>query len=89
MQRDYGDGPEVPGRSTLLFCAWLAWSRFRVVRPLWDKALASVVMALDWTLRRAGGVPTYALTANERTVSIDRVCGIAVRNPADRWLARC
>jgi len=26
-------------------------------------------------------VPTYGLTDNERTVSIDRVAGIAVRNP--------
>ncbi|CCW11057.1 Mobile element protein [Rhodococcus aetherivorans] len=36
MQFDWGAGPKVPGpggivRSTLLFCAWLAWSRFRVV----------------------------------------------------------
>jgi transposase len=81
MQWDYGDGPEVAGRSTVLFCAWLAWSRFRVVLPLWDKTLASVVLGLDRTLRRFGGAPTYALTDNERTVSIDQVCGIAVRNP--------
>lgn len=81
MQWDYGDGPVVDGRSTVLFCAWLAWSRFRVVLPLWDKTLASVVMALDRALRRFGGAPTYALTDNERTVSIDHVCGIAVRNP--------
>jgi transposase len=81
MQWDYGDGPKVGGRSTVLFCAWLAWSRFRVVLPLWDKTMASVVMALDRALRRFGGAPTYALTDNERTVSVDRVCGIAVRNP--------
>jgi transposase len=81
MQWDYGDGPDVAGRGTVLFCAWLAWSRFRVVLPLWDKAMPSVVMALDRALRRFGGAPTYALTDNERTVSIDHVCGIAVRNP--------
>src|SRR6266516_508549 len=81
MQWDYGDGPEVAGRATVLFCAWLAWSRFRVVLPLWDRTMASVVMGLDRTLRRFGGAPTYALTDNERTVSIDQVCGIAVRNP--------
>ncbi|MCA1677724.1 MAG: IS21 family transposase [Actinobacteria bacterium] len=81
LQWDYGEGPKVAGRSTVLFCGWLAWSRFRVVVPLWDKTLASVVMALDRTLRRFGGAPTYALTDNERTVSIDQVCGIAVRNP--------
>jgi hypothetical protein len=28
-----------------------------------------------------GGAPTYALTDNEKTVSVDHVCGIAVRNP--------
>ena len=81
MQWDYGDGPKVAGRSTMLFCAWLAWSRFRVVVPLWDRTMPSVVMALDRTLRAFGGAPTYALTDNERTVSIDHVCGIAVRNP--------
>jgi len=81
MQWDYGEGPQVSGRSTVLFCAWLAWSRFRVVLPLWDRTLASVAMALDRALRRLGGAPTYALTDNERTVSVDQVCGIAVRNP--------
>jgi hypothetical protein len=29
MQWDYGDGPVVEGRATVLFCAWLAWSRYR------------------------------------------------------------
>ena len=81
MQFDYGDGPTVAGRSTTLFCAWLAWSRYRVVVPLWDKSMPSVVMALDRALRAFGGAPTYALTDNERTVSVDHVCGIAVRNP--------
>jgi transposase len=81
MQWDYGDGPKVAGRSTVLFCAWLAWSRFRVVVPLWDRTMPSVVMALDRTLRAFGGAPTYALTDNEKTVSIDHICGMAVRNP--------
>jgi transposase len=88
MQWDYADGPEVGGRRASLFCAWLAWSRFRVVLPLWDRTMASVVVALDRTLRRFGGAPTYALTDNERTVSIDQVCGIAVRNPRIVSVAR-
>jgi transposase len=88
MQWDYGQGPEVGGRSTVLFCAWFAWSRYRVVLALWDRTMASVVMALDRTLRRVGGAPTYALTDNERTVSIDQVCGIAVRNPQIVSVAR-
>jgi hypothetical protein len=41
-----GDGPEVRGRPTVLCCAWLAWSRFRVVLPQWDRTIASVVMGL-------------------------------------------
>jgi transposase len=88
MQWDYGDGPEVGGRSTVLFCAWLAWSRFRVVLPLWDRTMASVVMGLDRALRAFGGAPSYALTDNERTVSVDQVCGIAVRNPQIVAVAR-
>jgi hypothetical protein len=62
MQWDYGDGPVVAGRSTVLFCAWLAWSRFRVVVPLWDRTMPSVVVGLDRALRRFGGAPTYVLT---------------------------
>jgi transposase len=88
MQWDYGDGPMVDGRSTVLFCAWLAWSRYRVVVPLRDKTLPSVVIGLDRALRRFDGVPTYALTDNERTVSVDHVCGIAVRNPQIVRVAR-
>jgi hypothetical protein len=81
LQWDYGSGPMVGGRATLLFCAWLAWSRFRVVLPIWDKALPSVVACLDAALRRFGGVPTYGLTDNEKTVTVEHVARIAVRNP--------
>lgn len=80
LQWDYGDGPVVAGRRAVLFCAWLAWSRFRVVVPLRDKTLPSVVIGLDRTLRYLGAVPTYALTDNEKTVTVEHVCGIAVRN---------
>jgi hypothetical protein len=81
MQWDWGAGPVVAGAGTVLFCAWLAWSRYRVVVPLRDRTIASVVIGLDRTLRRFDGAPTYALTDNEKTVSVDHVCGIAVRNP--------
>ncbi len=40
-----------------------------------------MVIGLDRTLRLLNGVPTYALTDNERTVTVEHVCGIAVRNP--------
>ena len=81
LQWDYGRGPVVAGVQAQLFCAWLAWSRFRVVVPLRDKSIASVVIALDRTLRVIDGVPTYALTDNEKTVTVEHVAGIAVRNP--------
>jgi len=81
LQWDYGDGPVVAGSRAVLFCAWLAWSRFRVVVPLRDKTMASVVIGLDRTLRQIDGVPSYALTDNEKTVTVEHVCGIAVRNP--------
>jgi hypothetical protein len=81
LQFDWGAGPRIGGRETLLWCAWLAWSRFRVVIPTWDRTLPTVVACLDETLRRFGGSPTYALTDNERTVTIDRIAGIGVRHP--------
>ncbi|MFQ6331598.1 IS21 family transposase (plasmid) [Nocardia sp. CWNU-33] len=81
LQWDWGHGPVVGGRQTQLWCAWLAWSRFRVVIPVMDKTLPTVVACLDATLRSIGGVPTYALTDNETTVSVDHVANIAVRHP--------
>ena len=80
MQWDYGDGPVINDRKVVLFCAWLAWSRYRVVVPLWDKTLPSVVMGLDRAFRYFDGVPTYALTDNEKTVSVDHIATVAVRN---------
>jgi hypothetical protein len=47
-----------------------------------------VVIGLDRTLRMIDGVPTYALTDNERTVTVEHVCGIAVRNPQIVSVAR-
>lgn len=49
-QFDCGVGPAVswaggPPRATLLFCLWLAWSRFRVVIPTWDRTLPTPVTA--------------------------------------------
>lgn len=81
LQFDWGEGPRVVGRRTQLFCAWLSWSRFRVVIPSWDQTLGSLVACIDATLRRIGGAPTYLLTDNPRTVTIDRIAGVAVRHP--------
>ncbi|MBR7512659.1 DDE-type integrase/transposase/recombinase, partial [Mycobacterium tuberculosis] len=62
LQYDFGDGPVIDGGKSVLFCAWLAWSRFRVVLPIRDRTAPSVFAALDVTLRRLGGAPTYVLT---------------------------
>lgn len=88
LQWDWGEGPRIKGRRTQLWCAWLAWSRFRVVIPVWDKTLPTIVSCLDTTLRRIGGVSTYALTDNEKTVSVDHIATIAVRNPEIVEVAR-
>ncbi len=82
FQFDYGDGPVVAGAKTWLFCAWLSWSRFRVVFPILDKTLPTVIACIDATLRRFGGCPTYALTDNEKTVTTAHVARIAIRNSA-------
>ena len=88
LQYDFGDGPVIDGARTTLFVAWLAWSRFRVVLAIRDKTLPSVMAALDVTMRRIGGAPTYLLTDNEKTVTIEHVAGVAVRNPAMVAFAR-
>lgn len=88
LQYDFGDGPVIDGRKTVLFCAWLAWSRFRVVLALRDRTAPSVFAALDVTLRRLGGAPTYVLTDNEKTVTVEHVAGVAVRNPQTVAFAR-
>lgn len=86
LQFDWGEGPRVPGadgapRRTWLFCAWLAWSRYRVVIPVWDQTLPTLITCLDAVLHRIGGVPTYVLTDNPKTVTVDHVAGVPVRHP--------
>ena len=80
LQYDFGSGPVIAGVKVVLFIAWLAWSRFRVIIPLGDRSLPSVIGALDETFRLIDGVPTYLLTDNEKTVTDYHLCGIAVRN---------
>jgi integrase len=57
------------------FCFWLAWCRFRVVSPLLGKTAPSVFAAIDATLRVVGGVATYLLTDNDKTVTVEHVAG--------------
>jgi len=80
-QWDWGTGPSIAGRATVLFCAWLAWCRFRVVLPCWDRTMPTLIGCLDRAMRAFGGAPTYWLTDNERTVTIDHVAGVPVRHP--------
>lgn len=89
LQYDFGDGPLVNGQATVLFIAWLAWSKFRFVIPLFDKQMPSVIGTLDACFRAIGGVPAAVLTDNEKTVTVDHVCNLPVRNQrivsAARW----
>ncbi len=81
FQWDYGDGPLVCGEKSILFCGWLAWCRYRVVIPLRDKRLPTIIGALDRSFRLLGGAPTYALTDNEKTVTERHIAALPVRNP--------
>jgi len=81
FQFDWADGPKVRDRKTLLWCAWLSWSKYRVVIPTWDQSLPTVISCIDQTLRFFKGAPTYALTDNAKTVTVDRIAQIAVRHP--------
>lgn len=88
FQWDWAKGPGVGERETSLFCAWLAWSRYRVILPTWDRTYPTLVAGLDQMLRMFGGVPTYGLTDNEKTVTVEHVAGVAVRNPEMVAVAR-
>jgi Mu transposase, C-terminal domain len=81
MQFDWGEGPRIAGRRTSLFCVWLAWSRFRVVIPVWDQTMGGLIACIDATLRRIGGVPAYLLGDNAKTVTVEHIAGVAVRHP--------
>jgi transposase len=80
LQYDFANGPAVAAERTTLFVAWLAWCRFRVVFPIQDRSLPEVIGALDATFRLIGGVPTYVLTDNEKTVTTEHIANVAVRN---------
>jgi len=81
LQFDWGAGPAIRGAATLLFCAWLAWSRYRIVIPTWDRTLGSVLCCLDSSFRILGSAPAYVLTDNEKTVTLEHVAGVPIRHP--------
>jgi transposase len=77
LQWDWGDEPRIGDRKTQLFSAWLAWSRLRLVIPAWDQQLGTLTWCIDQALRAVGGAPTYLLTDNAKTVTVDH----PVRHP--------
>ncbi|WP_255557065.1 IS21 family transposase [Paeniglutamicibacter sp. Y32M11] len=81
LQYDFGDGPVIDGAKTVLFCAWLDFSRFRIVFVMRNRQRPNVFSALDRAFRLIGGIPTYVLTDNEKLVTIEHVAGLPVRNP--------
>ena len=88
IQYDFGDGPLIDGKKTVLYIAWLAWSRFRIVIVMRDRTAPSVYAALDRTFRILGGAPTYVLTDNEKTVTVSHIAGVPIRNVATMDFAR-
>jgi hypothetical protein len=54
LQYDFGDGPLIDRVKTVLFVAWLAWPRFRIVIPLRDRTASSVFTALHRSFRLLG-----------------------------------
>ncbi|MFE2023219.1 hypothetical protein ACFW9O_34875 [Streptomyces sp. NPDC059499] len=43
--------------------------------------MGTLVACLDTTLRRISGAPTYVLTDNAKTVTVEHIAGIPVRHP--------
>ncbi len=79
LQYDFGDGANDfrPGKTTL-FCAWLAWSRFRVVIPIgqrhcrrWRRVWMRHSRRL-WAGFRSMSSPDNEKTANDRSRGRDR-----------------
>ncbi len=68
-------------------CAHLVVLRLAGLEPLPGRAghhrqaVPTLIACLDQCLRRFGGVPTYALTDNEKTVTTDIVARVPVRHP--------
>jgi hypothetical protein len=68
---------QTPSASALPSSQAIIWSL------LFSSHRDTIVASLDITVRHISGVPTYALTDNERTVSVDHVAEVAVRPPGD------
>lgn len=49
--------------------------------PSGDPGVGSLARRLDETLRRTGGAPTYLLTDNPKTVTVEHLAGAPGRHP--------
>ena len=98
-QWDWGAGPVIAGRRTNLFCAWLAWSRFRVVIATWDRTLPTVIACVDRAMRRLPAVhrrigsPTTSARSRS-TTSLGSLCAIrrwsrSAATTGSRWRRVC
>jgi len=61
-------GPKVPAldggpQQAPLFCAWLAWSRYRVVIPTLDRTLPTLISCPEVTPRQIGASQAVAQVA--------------------------
>jgi hypothetical protein len=54
LQYDFGEDPRIDGQSSVMFCACLALSRFRIIFALTDRTMPSVIVALDQTFGLIG-----------------------------------
>ncbi len=84
LQYDFCDGPVIEGRKTVLFVAWLAWSRFRIVIALRDRTAPTVFAAVDRTFRILEGAPTYVKTDYVPRNIIGLLCPARLCGP-NRW----
>ena len=87
-QFDWADGPDIDGRKSYLFCAWLAWSRYRVVLPVRDRRQPTLIGCLAEAMAIFGGAPGHWLTDNQKAITPGRIAGLPVKHPQMVRLAR-
>lgn len=80
-QFDWADGPAIGGRKTYLFCAWLAWSRYRVVLPVYDRKQPSLIGCLSEAMAIFGGAPAHWLTDNQKAITPGRIANLPLKHP--------
>lgn len=87
-QFDWADGPVVDGQRSYLFCAWLSWSRYRVVLPVRDRKRPATLGCLAESMAIFGGAPRHWLTDNQRVVTPGRIASLPIKHQAVVRFAR-